>query len=200
MQCAPELAKLLGEEIEDPEKEFNSNRLDTPRGHEEEFTEAEELAKELTCVKKDRAELLHSLAHIKTNLIGSGGGEAQTAQILQLEKELELKKLTLNDLRAKGKKLTKSIADAGTQIHDAALLTPGGYEKEITMIKQLMSDITRLEEDLIEAEAKNRCAPTPTLENQSVITDQGTINFMPLQYHGRGSCCEEGSQPHVQIC
>ena len=120
VQCAPELAKLLGEEIEDPEKEFNSNRLDTPRGHEEEFTEAEELAKELTCVKKDRAELLHSLAHIKTNLIGSGGGEAQTAQILQLEKELELKKLTLNDLRAKGKKLTKSIADAGTQIHDAA--------------------------------------------------------------------------------
>lgn len=157
-QCAPELAKLLGEEIEDPEKDFTSNRLDTPRGHEEECTEAEELQRELAAVKKDRSELIHSLAHIKTNLVGSGGGEAQSAQLAALEKELALKKLTLNDLRTQGKKLTKSIADTKTQIHDAVLLTPGGYETEVSTIKQLMADMKRLDEDLIEAEAKNRCA------------------------------------------
>ena len=156
VQSAPELAKLLGEEVEDPEKEFNANRLDTPRGHEEQISEAEQLQNELAAVKKDRSEIIHSLAHIKTNLVGSGGGEAQTMQILQLEKELELKKLTLNDLRTEGKKLTKRIADTQTHIHDAILLTPGGYENEISTIKQLMSDMARLEEDLIEAEAKNR--------------------------------------------
>jgi hypothetical protein len=89
--------------------------------------------------------------------VGSGGGEAQTMQIVQLEKELALKKLTLNDLRTEGKKLDKRISDCKTNIHDAILLTPGGYENEIATIKQLMSDINRLEEDLIEAEAKNRC-------------------------------------------
>jgi hypothetical protein len=158
MQSAPELAKLLGEEVEDPEKDFNTNRLDSPRGHEEQVSEAEQLQHELAAVKKDRSEIIHSLAHIKTNLVGSGGGEAQTMQLLQLEKELELKKLTLNELRTEGKKLTKRIADTETQIHDAVLLTPGGYEGEISQIKQLMSDMARLEEDLIEAEAKNRCA------------------------------------------
>lgn len=156
VQSAPELAKLLGEEVEDPEKEFNTNRLDTPRGHEEEISEAEELQKELSAVKKDRSEIIHSLAHIKTNLVGSGGGEAQTMQLIQLEKELAVKKLTLNELRTDSKKLSKRVVDTETQIHDAVLLTPGGYENEIATIKQLMSDMARLEEDLIEAEAKNR--------------------------------------------
>jgi uncharacterized protein YaaN involved in tellurite resistance len=101
-------------------------------------------------------------------LVGSGGGEAQTMQLIQLEKELELKKLTLNEIRTEGKKLTRHISDAETQIHDAVLLTPGGYETEIMTIKQVMSDMNRLDEDLIEAEAKNRCTvslfATPVLQ------------------------------------
>ena len=158
LQSAPELAKLLGEEVEDPDKDFVTDRLNTPQGHEEAISESEELSKELAAVKKDRSEIIHALAHIKTNLVGSGGGEAQTQQVLQLQKELELKKLTLNELRTDSKKLTKQIADTKTQIHDAVLLTPGGYENEVATIKQLMSDCARLDEDLIEAEAKNRCA------------------------------------------
>jgi DNA repair exonuclease SbcCD ATPase subunit len=146
----------LGEEVEDPDKDYNTNRLDTPRGHEEEITEAEELRQALSAVKKDRAELLHSLAHIKANLVGSGGGEAQALQLQQLEHELEVKKLTLNELRTSQKKLEKKIGDIKTQISDAKLLTPGGYDNEILEIKSLMADIQHLEEDLIEAEAKNR--------------------------------------------
>lgn len=156
LQAAPALANLLGEEIEDPEREYNANRLDTPRGHDEEITEAEELRQELASVKKDRAELLHSLTHIKTNLVGTGGGEAQRLQIHHLERELQVKKLTLNDLRTTSKNLAKRIANLGTEINDAKLLTPKGYEHEILTIKQLMGDISHLEEDLIEAEAKNR--------------------------------------------
>ena len=156
MQSAPALANLLGEEIEDPDREYNNNRLDTPRGHDKEISEAEELRQELSAVKKDRAELIHSLAHIKTNLVGTGGGEAQRSQIQQLEHELEIKKLTLNELRTSSKKLVKRTADVTTGISDAKLLTPKGYENEIMTIKQLMGDISRLEEDLIEAEAKNR--------------------------------------------
>ena len=155
-QAAPALANLLGEEVEDPERDYNANRLDTPRGHDEEITEAEELRQELATVKKDRAELIHSLAHIKSNLVGTGGGEAQRMQIQQLERELQLKKLTLNDLRTTSKNLAKRIARLSTEINDAKLLTPKGYEHEILTIKQLVNDISHLEEDLIEAEAKNR--------------------------------------------
>lgn len=150
------MANLLGEEVEDPDREYNANRLDTPRGHDEEITEAEELRQELASVKKDRTELIHSLAHIKANLVGTGGGEAQRMQMQQLERELQLKKLTLNELRTTAKNLAKRIAHLTTEIKDAKLLTPKGYEHEVLTIKQLMNDISHLEEDLIEAEAKNR--------------------------------------------
>lgn len=176
VQSAPALANLLGEEIEDPDREYNNNRLDTPRGHDKEISEAEELRQELSAVKKDRAELIQSLAHIKTNLVGTGGGEAQRSQIQQLEHELEIKKLTLNELRTSSKKLVKKTADVMTSISDAKLLTPKGYENEIMTIKQLMADISRLEEDLIEAEAKNRylslnhslCSRAAWYDNRSI--------------------------------
>jgi predicted nucleic acid-binding Zn-ribbon protein len=156
VQTAPELAKLLGEEVEDTDKDIGTNRLDSPRGHEHEVSEAEQLAHELSSVKRDRSELIHSLAHIKQNLVGSGGGEAQVMQIEQLEHELAVKKLTLNGLRTESRKLTRQIDDTKTRIQDAQLLTPGGYDNEVSTITQLMTDMARLEEDLIEAEAKNR--------------------------------------------
>lgn len=78
-------------------------------------------------------------------------------QLQHLERELQVKKLTLNELRTTSKNLVKRTATLSTEINDAKLLTPKGYENEILTIKQLMNDICHLEEDLIEAEAKNRC-------------------------------------------
>jgi septal ring factor EnvC (AmiA/AmiB activator) len=111
---------------------------------------------ELKSVKEERGVLVASLAHIKTDLTATAGGEAQQGQIVQLEKELELKKLKLNELRTECKRLDNSCKEFKTQIKDAMLLTPGGYEGEYTSIKNLHADMKRLEDDLIEAEAKNR--------------------------------------------
>lgn len=159
LQSAPELAKLIGEEVEDPEKDFaTANRLDTPRLYEEELTEEEELKLELEEVKRERAVLIQSIAHIKTDFAATAGGEAQQEQIVQLEKELELKKLKLNELRTECKRHEVRSVDVLTSIRDAKLLTPAGYENELSTIKGLHSDMKRLEDDLIEAEAKNRCA------------------------------------------
>ena len=122
--------------MEDPDKEFNTaNRLDTPRLYDEELTEEEELKLELEEVKRERAVLIRSIAHIKTDLVASAGGEAQQDQIAQLEKELELKKLKLNELRTECKRQQQRSGDVVTSIRDAKLLTPAGYEHEFATIK-----------------------------------------------------------------
>jgi len=117
----------------------------------------EELKIELEEVKRERAVLIQSIAHIKTDFAATAGGEAQQEQVVQLEKELQLKKLKLNELRTECKRHESKCVGVLTSIRDAKLLTPAGYEVETATIKSLHGDMKRLEEDLIEAEAKNRC-------------------------------------------
>ncbi|KAF8062960.1 hypothetical protein HT031_003799 [Scenedesmus sp. PABB004] len=122
--------------------------FDTPRGFgDEPLTVDQELAIELESVKRERQQLLESIAQVKAEA-GTAGGEAQQADIRQLLKELELKKAKLNELKGDSRKAGAAIARVRDADADAQRLTPDGCS--------LRDEMARVEEDLQEAEAKNR--------------------------------------------
>lgn len=130
---------------------------DTPRGlsGEEEVTEEQMLAWEMETVKRERHMLLEHLAEVKAQ-IGTAGGEAQQADIRQLMKELELKKAKLNELREGSRANEGMLNKLRDDNEDAARLTPGGLSEEQAYIANLKEEMRQIDEDLLEAEAKNR--------------------------------------------
>lgn len=112
VQTSPELARLLNEDLEQDESmvfpgamassrqgtrqmstkggspravRSPAHMMDTPRMYEDEIPEDEEIAMEMDEVKKERAVLMMSIAHVKQDA-GMAGGEAQQADINQLVK------------------------------------------------------------------------------------------------------------------
>eukprot|EP00882_Tetradesmus_deserticola_P013923 GHRQ01014789.1.p1 GENE.GHRQ01014789.1~~GHRQ01014789.1.p1 ORF type:complete len:353 (+),score=107.44 GHRQ01014789.1:1145-2203(+) len=87
---------------------------------------------------------------------GTAGGEAQQADIRQLLKELEMKKAKLNELKGDSRKTDAAIAKMRDDDADAQRLTPDDCLQENAYIQSLRDEMTRVEEDLLEADAKNR--------------------------------------------
>ncbi|GFH08253.1 outer dynein arm-docking complex subunit 1, partial [Haematococcus lacustris] len=129
--------------------------MDTPRGFEEELTEEELLRRELEKVKREREVLMNSILAARDQA-GTAGGEAQQNDIKSLRKEIELKKLKLNELRDETKRKESSINKTRDDRTDAQRLTPGTLSEEKAYIQQLQDEMKRIDEDLTEAEAKNR--------------------------------------------
>ncbi|KAF6261763.1 hypothetical protein COO60DRAFT_1636588 [Scenedesmus sp. NREL 46B-D3] len=129
---------------------------DTPRGFgDEPLTVDQELAIELESVKRERQQLLESISQVKAES-GTAGGEAQQADIRQLLKELELKKAKLNELKGDSRKTDAAIAKMRDDDADAQRLTPDDCVEENAYIQSLRDEMTRVEDDLLEADAKNR--------------------------------------------
>ena len=87
---------------------------------------------------------------------GTAGGEAQDNDIKCLRRELELKKAKLNELRVETKRKDKLVATMHDDKTDAARLTPGELSEETIYSQQLKDEMKTIDEDLTEAEAKNR--------------------------------------------
>eukprot|EP00879_Flechtneria_rotunda_P017327 GHRR01018151.1.p1 GENE.GHRR01018151.1~~GHRR01018151.1.p1 ORF type:complete len:898 (+),score=438.17 GHRR01018151.1:161-2854(+) len=130
---------------------------DTPRGFgtDDPLTVDQELAIELESVKRERQQLLESISQLKAEA-GTAGGEAQQADIRQLLKELELKKAKLNELKGESRKAGFAIAKMRDDDTDAQRLTPDDCVQENAYIQELRDEMARVEEDLLEADAKNR--------------------------------------------
>eukprot|EP00798_Chlamydomonas_sp_ICE-L_P014198 gene14198-20168_t len=185
LQTSPELMKLFGEEDPEqnalslfPVHTKSGSRgngatrgkvpgMDTPRGiDEEELTEEELLRLELEKVKHEREHLMGSIAGVKSQA-GTAGGELQQNDIRLLRKEIELKKSRINEVVEETKRINRTLSrmldDNTVSKHriqddntDAKRLTPSQLQEEEAYIKQLQDELKRIDEDLTEAEAKNR--------------------------------------------
>jgi hypothetical protein len=87
---------------------------------------------------------------------GTAGGEAQQNDVKSLRRELELKKAKLNELAEETKRKEKLMSTLRDDNTDASRLTPGELSEETDYIQQLKDEMKRIDEDLTEAEAKNR--------------------------------------------
>lgn len=87
---------------------------------------------------------------------GTAGGDAQQNDIRSLRREIELKKAKLNELREETKRKEKYIDKTRDDRTDAQRLTPGELTEESAYIQQLQDEMKRIDEELTEAEAKNR--------------------------------------------
>ncbi|KAG2493525.1 hypothetical protein HYH03_008339 [Edaphochlamys debaryana] len=180
LKTSPELCKLLGEDSDDgrsmspftappPQATVKSSRtlpavakstkgpgMDTPRGlGEEELTEEELLRLELEKIKNERQVLLDSIKLVKAQA-GTAGGEAQQNDIRSLRRELELKKAKLNEIREEVRRKEKGLAKGRDDNTDAVRLTPGELSGESAYIQELQDEMKHIDEELVEAEAKNR--------------------------------------------
>lgn len=182
LKTAPELSKLLGDDSDatrnlspfasqkPPSRGLGtmgapSNRLiksgnvpnviDNPRGLEEVLTEEQVLQIELEKVKNERQALTQSIATLKQEA-GTAGGEAQQNDIRTLQREVELKKAKLNELKEEARRKEKELNQNKDANTDVVRLTPGELTEELAYIQQLKDEMKRIDEELIEAEAKNR--------------------------------------------
>ena len=130
--------------------------MDTPRGMgEEELTEDELLRLELEKVKNERGILLQSISVVKSQA-GTAGGEAQQNDIQLLRRELALKKTKLNELREEARRKEGTVAKMHDDDVDCKRLTPGQLSEEQAYMQQLQDEMKTIDEELTEAEAKNR--------------------------------------------
>ncbi|GLC33234.1 hypothetical protein PLESTF_000156500 [Pleodorina starrii] len=183
LKTSPELCKLLGEDSDDGRsmspftapppavsaakppsrglpavaaKPTKQPGMDTPRGlGEEELTEEELLRLELEKIKNERQVLLDSIKLVKAQA-GTAGGEAQQNDIKTLRRELELKKAKLNELREEVRRKEASVNKNRDTNTDCTRLTPGELSEEQAYIQQLQDEMKHIDEELVEAEAKNR--------------------------------------------
>ncbi|GIL76072.1 hypothetical protein Vretimale_5681 [Volvox reticuliferus] len=183
LKTSPELCKLLGEDSDDgrsmspftapppavtttkppsrglpavPAKTTKAPGMDTPRGlGEEELTEEELLRLELEKIKNERQVLLDSIKLVKAQA-GTAGGEAQQNDIKTLRRELELKKAKLNELREEVRRKESMFNKNRDTNTDCVRLTPGELSEEQAYIQQLQDEMKHIDEELVEAEAKNR--------------------------------------------
>mmetsp|Transcript_13769 Transcript_13769/g.29648 ORF Transcript_13769/g.29648 Transcript_13769/m.29648 type:complete len:722 (-) Transcript_13769:508-2673(-) len=181
LKSSPELLKLFGEDPEDPHSmspfipskppsrmasappsgtmlkpaTTKQGGIETPRGFEEEYTEEQLLQMELEKVKHEREVLMQSILSAKAQA-GTAGGEAQQNDIKMLRRELELKKAKLNELHEETRRKEGTLSKMKDDNTDAARLTPAELSEEQAYIQQLKDEMKRIDEDLTEAEAKNR--------------------------------------------
>ncbi|KAG2438191.1 hypothetical protein HXX76_005797 [Chlamydomonas incerta] len=182
LKTSPELCKLLGEDSDDGRsmspftapppagtakppsrglpavstKATKGPGMDTPRGlGEEELTEEELLRLELEKIKNERQVLLDSIKLVKAQA-GTAGGEAQQNDIKSLRRELELKKAKLNELSEDVRRKENVLNRQRDDNTDASRLTPGELSEEQAYIQQLQDEMKQIDEELVEAEAKNR--------------------------------------------
>ncbi|PNH05351.1 hypothetical protein TSOC_008393 [Tetrabaena socialis] len=180
LKTSPELCKLLGEDSDEGRsmspftappssgvakppsrglpavKATKGPGMDTPRGlGEEELTEEELLKAELEKVKNERQVLLNSIAVVKAQA-GTAGGEAQQNDIKSLRRELELKKTKLNELHEEVRRKELHLNKGRDENTDAQRLTPGELSEEQAYIQQLQDEMKHIDDELVEAEAKNR--------------------------------------------
>ena len=99
---------------------------------------------------------MHGSIHSHIRRIGTAGGDGQQNDIRMLRKELEMKKARLNELAEEIRRKEKLAARMKDDNVDAARLTPEQLEDEVAYIQQLKDEMRRIDEDLTEAEAKNR--------------------------------------------
>ncbi|MEW5300191.1 MAG: hypothetical protein WDW36_003138 [Sanguina aurantia] len=175
LKASPELMKLLSHDDDDgrsqspfatkppsrggtgaPSASKGRSGLETPRGlEEEELTEDELLRQELEKVKNERNILLHSITVVKAQA-GTAGGEAQQNDIKVLRRELELKKTKLNELREEARRKELLLSRNQDANIDASRMTPGELSEEQAFVCELQDEMRRIDEELVEAEAKNR--------------------------------------------
>ncbi|GMH32341.1 hypothetical protein BSKO_00175 [Bryopsis sp. KO-2023] len=129
--------------------------MDTPRMFEDEIPEDEELAIELDEVKKERTVLMQSIAQVKQDA-GMAGGEAQQADIKQLMKEMELKKQKLNELKEETRACDGELDYLRNDSSDCRKMMTTDCDSEMGYIQHLKDEMKRLDDELVEAEAKNR--------------------------------------------
>ena len=73
-----------------------------------------------------------------------------------MRRELELKKGKLNELHEETKRKELNLSRMKDDNMDATRLTPGQFYEEGSYTQQLQDEMKRIDEDLTEAEAKNR--------------------------------------------
>lgn len=69
---------------------------------------------------------------------------------------MELKKAKLNELREETRRKESTVNKMGDDSTDCKRLTPEELSEEQAYIQQLQDEMKRIDEDLTEAEAKNR--------------------------------------------
>lgn len=114
-------------------------RAETPRGllaagEMEELTEEEIVDIELQKVKQDRAMLMTSIAATNAE-VGSAGGEAQQNDIRYLQRELDLKKAKLNELKEEARRKDTSLAKMRDDQTDAKRMTPPELSEQAAYIE-----------------------------------------------------------------
>lgn len=87
---------------------------------------------------------------------GTAGGEAQQNDIKVLRRELELKKTKLNELREEARRKELLLSRNQDDNTDASRMTPGELSEEQAFVRELQDEMKRIDEELVEAEAKNR--------------------------------------------
>lgn len=87
---------------------------------------------------------------------GTAGGEAQQNDIKVLRRELELKKTKLNELREEARRKEMLLSRNQDDNIDASRMTPGELSEEQAFVRELQDEMKRIDEELVEAEAKNR--------------------------------------------
>jgi len=130
--------------------------MESPRMFDEvEYTEEELLALELKAVKNERNVLIGDLNTVKLEHAESGA-DMQKMDLAKMEKHLEYKKHKYNELHQEVLEREKSVQKAQNAAVDSMLRVPEEMEPEQTHINKLKGEMKSLEEELVEAEAKNR--------------------------------------------
>ncbi|CAD7697333.1 unnamed protein product, partial [Ostreobium quekettii] len=129
--------------------------MDSARLFEDEISVEEERQLELGDVKRERQVLMQSIAQVKQDA-GTAGGEAQQNDIKQLVKELELKKQKLNELTQESQQKENLLDHLKNTSVDCKKMMTSDSSAEIAYIQHLKSEMKLLDDELVEAEAKNR--------------------------------------------
>eukprot|EP00873_Tetraselmis_striata_P022804 jgi/Tetstr1/443068/TSEL_031126.t1 len=130
--------------------------MESPRMFDEvELTEEELLNLELKTVKTERAALMNDLNTVK-NEYAETGADMQKEDLAKMSKHLEYKKNKFNDVHLEVLEREKHLQKLINQTKDSLLCIPEELQAEQAHISKLRNEMKSLEEDLVEAEAKNR--------------------------------------------
>lgn len=133
-----------------------SSGMESPRMFDEvELTEEELLNLELKNVKNERAVLMNDLNTVK-NEYAETGADMQKDDLAKMSKHLEYKKNKFNDVHLEVLEREKYLQKLLNRSKESLLCIPEELQQEQAHISKLRNEMKSLEEDLVEAEAKNR--------------------------------------------
>lgn len=158
----PELSKLIMEENAPGRSQATNTSSKTLANlkkiswQEEEPTEEEKLRAQLERVKAENANLLRSLASVRSGTGGISGGELQRKDIQDLRNEVESKRIRLSELRQANMERQDLLDILQLTLRDWKHLVPTEENELRTRIDQLEKSLIYCEEEAQAIEVKNK--------------------------------------------